>query len=270
MHTALTVAGSDPSGGAGIQADLKTMCAFGVFGMSAVTALTIQNTRSVSGVHEVPADMVRGQIEAVFDDIPPDAVKVGMVANAGIAAAIREALEKRDVPRLVIDPVMVSKSGCRLIHDDAVKETVRLMRTAVLVTPNLPEASLLADMDITTKDDMREAARKIQILGVQGVLVKGGALRGDADDFLLIGNDELWLTCPRIATRNTHGTGCTLSAAIVCGLAQGLSVTEATIQAKRYVTEAIKNGVDIGHGVGPLGHMAALAKRAGLPNGGCP
>ncbi len=270
MHTVLTIAGSDSSGGAGIQADLKTMCAFGMFGMSAITALTIQNTQSVRGMHEVPPDVVAGQIDAVFDDITVDAVKVGMVVNADIARAIRTSLAKRNVARLVVDPVMVSKSGCRLIHDDAVRETILLMKSAVLVTPNLPEASLLAGFDIHTKDDMRKAAYTIRDLGVAGVLVKGGALDGDADDFLLTSEGERWLPCPRIKTRHTHGTGCTLSAAIACGLAQGLSPTEATVQAKAYVTQTIRDGVDIGHGVGPLGHMVALSHRAGLPEGGCP
>ncbi len=261
--TMLTIAGSDSGGGAGIQVDLKTSCALGVFGMTAITAVTVQNTREVRDFMALPPEIVSGQMAAVFDDFCVDAVKVGMVADAAVAAAIREELEKRNAENVVVDPVMVSKSGCQLIHDDAVAQTIRLLPLSVLVTPNIPEAALLAGMGIRTHDDMAEAARRIQALGAPNVLVKGGALDGDADDYLLIGETGRWLNCPRIQTRNTHGTGCTLSAAVACGLALGKPVPEAVDDAKRYVTRAIRDGLPLGHGVGPLGHLADLYRNAG-------
>lgn len=258
MKNVLTIAGSDSGGSAGIQADLKTMCALGVFGMSAITAITVQNTMEVRAVHDIPPEVVAGQIEAVFDDIRVDAVKVGMVVNPHIARAIRTTLEKYGAENVVVDPVMVSKGGSRLLFEDSQKEIVLLSASAAVITPNLFEAELLAGMPIKTRDDMRRAACAIRDQGVNNVLVKGGRLDGDADDFLLHENGETWLECPRIHTRNTNGTGCTLSSAIACGLAKGMDLEQAVIHAKDYVTQAIKDGLDVGRGAGPLGHMVRL------------
>lgn len=264
MKTMLTIAGSDSGGGAGIQADVKTSCAFGVFGMTAVTAVTVQNTREVREFMALPPGIVAGQMAAVFDDFCVDAVKIGMVADAAVAAAIRGELTRRNAGNVVVDPVMMSKSGCQLIRDDAVAETIRLLPLSALATPNIPEAELLAGMDIRSHGDMAEAARRIQALGAVNVLVKGGALDGDADDYLLIGKTARWLNCPRIKTRNTHGAGCTLSAAVACGLALGKPVSDAVSDAKSYITQAIRDGLPLGHGVGPLGHMSGVYRKAGI------
>lgn len=266
MKNVLTIAGSDPSGGAGIQADLKTMGALGVFGMSAITALTVQNTREVRAVAPVSGDMVAKQIEAVFDDITVDAVKVGMIVNAEIAQAVTGVLRARKARNVVVDPVMVAKSGGRLIDDDAVKETLRLAEIATVVTPNLLEAALLADMEINTHADMEEAARKIQKHGVRNVMVKGGANRDDADDYLLADDAGFWLRCPRVPTENVHGAGCTLSSAIACRLALGKDIGQSVRDAKNYVTQAIRDSFRLGGGGGPLGHFAGLYRRAGMNN----
>ena len=264
MKHVLTIAGSDSCGCAGIQADLKTMTALGVFGMSAITAITVQNTREVRAVHELPPEIVTGQIDAVFDDIAVDAVKVGMVANAAVARAIREALDRRRPANVVVDPVMVSKSGCRLLSDGAVQEIMRLVASASLVTPNMPEAELMSGMKIRDRADMPAAARAIRAKGAVNVLVKGGRLTDSADDLLLLDDREIWLNCPRIPTRNVNGTGCTLSSAIACGLAKGHSVEEAVREGKRYVTEGIRFSLDIGQGPGPLGHFAAAREISAL------
>lgn len=258
MKHVLTIAGSDSGGSAGIQADLKTMCALGVFGMTALTAVTVQNTMEVRGVHEIPPEIVTGQIEAVFDDIRVDAVKVGMVVNPAVARAIRESLAKYAAANVVVDPVMVSKGGDRLLFEDSQREIMQLAADSALITPNMYEAELLAGRRIRVRADMREAALRIRDQGVRNVLVKGGRLDGDADDFLLLGDEEVWLDCPRIRTRNTNGTGCTLSSAIACGLAKGMPLKSAVAAAKEYVTQAIRDGLDVGHGAGPLGHLAQL------------
>ncbi len=264
MKHVLTVAGSDSSGGAGIQADLKTMCAFGVFGMSAITAITVQNTQDVRGVMAVPPETVAGQIDAVYDDIRVDAVKVGMVMNAPVATAISDALARHGAINIVVDPVMVSKSGCPLIDDDAVQATVRLASHAVLTTPNLREASLLADMEVTDHAGMEEAARRIHAKGIDNVLVKGGGLKDDADDYLLLGDAGMWLRCDRVPTTNLHGAGCSLSSAVACGLAKGLDVHDAVTAAKAFVTQAIRDSLTVGKGVGPLGHLSEVYRRAGV------
>ncbi|MDR1612357.1 MAG: bifunctional hydroxymethylpyrimidine kinase/phosphomethylpyrimidine kinase [Planctomycetota bacterium] len=258
MKHVLTIAGSDSGGSAGIQADLKTMCALGVFGMSALTAVTAQNTMGVRGVHEIPHEIVTGQIDAVFEDIRVDAVKVGMVANSAVARAVRAALSKHAAVNVVVDPVMVAKSGDRLLSEDSQREIMLLAAGSALVTPNLYEAELLAGVKIRTRADMREAALRIRDQGVGNILVKGGRFDGDADDFLLIGDEEIWLECPRIKTRNTNGTGCTLSSAIACGLAEGMPLRDAATEAKKYVTQAIRDGLDVGCGAGPLGHLVRL------------
>ncbi len=264
MKNVLTIAGSDSSGGAGIQADLKTMCAFGVFGMSAITSLTVQNTCEVRAVMAAPADIVRGQIDAVFDDIDVHAVKIGMVVNADIAGAVTDALLSRRARNIVVDPVMVSKSGGRLIDDDAVRETMRAAKTAALITPNMLEAALLAGMEVRSHRDMEAAARVIQAQGVANVLVKGGGSARHADDFLLMGTEGVWLRCERVPTRNVHGAGCSLSSAIACGLALGQDVGRAVREAKGYITQAIRDSFSPGKGGGPLGHLAELYRRAGM------
>lgn len=264
MKNVMTIAGSDSSGGAGIQADIKTMSALGVFGMSAITALTEQNTSEVRAVMSVPADVVAGQIAAVFDDIRVDAVKIGMIVNADIARAVLDELKSREVRHVVVDPVMVAKSGGRLIDDDAVKETMRLAEVAEIMTPNLYEAELLADMKIESHADMEEAARRIQRHGVRNVMVKGGAHQEDADDYLLVENKGTWLRCPRVPTKNVHGAGCTLSSAIASYLALGKDTADAVHAAKDYVTQAIRDSFRLGKGGGPLGHFAALYRRANI------
>lgn len=256
MKNVLTIAGSDSCGCAGIQADLKTMGALGVFGMSAITAVTVQNTQGVRDFLAMPPEIVGGQIDAVFDDVRVDAVKIGMVASAAVARTIRETLARRDVPNLVVDPVMVSKTGSSLFDGDAVREIMNLARASTLATPNLYEAELMAGVKIAGRDDMPAAARAIRAKGVVNVLVKGGRLQREADDFLLLDGEEIWLNSPRVPTKNNNGTGCTLSSAIACGLAEGFSLREAVEKAKAYVTEALQHSLDIGHGAGPLGHFA--------------
>lgn len=264
MKNTLTIAGSDSSGGAGIQADLKTMCALGVFGMSAITAITAQNTCEVRSVMPLPPDIVAAQIAAVFDDIPVDAVKVGMIVNADIARAVAEVLVAHSAKNIVLDPVMVAKSGGRLIDETAARETMRLAEFAAIITPNLHEAELLAGIPINSHDDMEAAAKIIQKQGVDNVIIKGGANSDDADDYLLHGEEGEWLRCPRVPTNNIHGAGCTLSSAIACYLALDYSVPDAVRQAKKYVTQAIIHSISLGKGNGPLGHLALLYQQAGL------
>lgn len=261
MRNVLSIAGSDSAGCAGIQADLKTMGALGVYGMTAIAAVTVQNTQGVRAFQKLPPEIVSGQINAVFDDIRVDAVKVGMVGDADVAAVVGETLNRRCAVNVVVDPVMVSKNGSRLLSDGAVMEVKRLVEAADLATPNLFEAELLADMPIHSREDMEKAARAIQEWGPDAVLIKGGRLEGDADDYLLVRGEGIWLNCPRIDTPNTNGTGCTLSSAIACGLAEGKVMEDAVRAAKRYVTQAIRDSLDIGHGNGPLGHYAALYRR---------
>ena len=257
MKRALTIAGSDSGGGAGIQADLKTFAAHGVYGTSAITALTAQNTRGVTGVHAVPAEFVTQQIEAVAGDIGCDAVKTGMLATSAIVEVVAAAVESLDLPNLVVDPVMIAKGGDRLLEEDAVHAIrTALLRLAHVVTPNIPEAEVLAEMPIHSIDDMREAARRILKLGPRAVIIKGGHFPGDAAiDLLVDGSSELRLTAPRLNVRNTHGTGCTFAAAIAARLAHGDSLDAAARAAKEYVTGAMRHGLDIGSGHQPLGHF---------------
>ena len=264
MRRVLTIAGSDPSGGAGIQADLKTMCALGVFGMSAVTAVTVQNTQKVYDVQEINPEIVSGQVEAVLSDIGADAVKIGMIPSLDAMRAVRDRLLRHKVRNIVLDPVMVSKSGCRLLKSEVELELITLFPLAEVVTPNLAEAAALSGLEIARPDDMIAAARKIQELGARNVLVKGGGWTDNSDDFLLLGDVSVWLRCPHIDTKNTHGTGCTLSSAIACNLAGGASLRDAVERAKDYVTQAIRDSLDIGHGVGPLGHLVQLYRAAGV------
>jgi hydroxymethylpyrimidine/phosphomethylpyrimidine kinase len=257
MKRALTIAGSDSSGGAGIQADLKTFAAHGVYGTSAITALTAQNTRGVYGVHLVPAEFVTQQIEAVTGDIGCDAVKTGMLATSAIVEAVAAAVEALDLPNLVVDPVMVAKAGDRLLDADAVHAMRRtLLRRARVVTPNIPEAEALSGVAIRTLDDMRRAAHVILELGPQSVVVKGGHLEGpDAVDLLVHADGERTFTAPRLDVRHTHGTGCTFAAALAARLARGETLDEAVAVAKQYVTGAMRHGVDVGSGHQPLGHF---------------
>lgn len=265
MKKVLTIAGSDSGGGAGIQADLKTMCALGVFGMSVITAVTAQNTRSVLAVQEISVELVQKQIEAVFTDIGADAVKIGMVSSVPIIRAIREGLLLYKVKNIVADPVMVSKSGFHLLREDAVEAVKELVAIADIVTPNIPEAELLCGFPVGDGAEMRAAAEKIAAMGAKNVLIKGGHRVGEnAADLLLTPGGFIELPARRIDTKNTHGTGCTLSSAIACGLARGQSVEEAVRVAKEYITRAIGDSLPIGSGAGPVGHLTELYRRAGV------
>jgi hydroxymethylpyrimidine/phosphomethylpyrimidine kinase len=257
MRTALTIAGSDSGGGAGIQADLKTFAAHGVFGTSAITAVTAQNTLGVTCWQALPGDLVTAQIEAVAGDIGADAVKVGMLGTAAIVEAVAAAIASLDLPHVVVDPVMIAKGGHRLIEEDAVAAMrAELLPRAHVITPNLPEAEALADMRILTLDDMREAGRRILALGPRVVLVKGGHLEGDESiDVACSAEGSYELRGPRIASTNTHGTGCTLSSAIAANLANGLPERDALTAARAYLEGAIRHAPAIGHGHGPLHHF---------------
>lgn len=264
MKTALTIAGSDCSGGAGIQADLKTMCALGVFGMSVITAITAQNTQKVYDVREIDPAMVAAQIDAVFVDIPPDAVKIGMVSNVDTMRVIREKLHEHKAANIVLDPVIMSKSGCRLIEKSVERELTTLFPVAAIVTPNFGEAEALTGRTLSGPDDMIAAAEEIRSMGASAVMIKAGPREENCDDLLLLDGSPIWLREGRVSTDNTHGSGCTLSSAIACRLAAGLSLRAAVEEAKAYVTGAIRDALAIGLGVGPLGHLAELYRRAGV------
>lgn len=264
MKKVLTIAGSDSCGGAGIQADIKTMDALGVYGMSVICAVTAQNTLGVSAVQEIEPGVVRAQLKAVFQDIPVDGVKIGMVSSSQIICTIREELQYFQAKNIVLDPVMVSKSGYFLLQQEAVEALKGLIAIADLVTPNIPEAEVLTGMTIKTLDDMKAAAREIQKLGPAHVLIKGGHRADDANDVLLSGDKFSILPGAKIVTANTHGTGCTLSSAIASLLARGHTIEEAVRAAKTYLTEAIRNSFSIGQGVGPVGHLINLYQKAGM------
>ena len=254
---ALTIATSDSGGGAGIQADLKAFAAAGVHGMSALVALTAQNTVGVLAVHELPPEFVRAQLEAVVDDIGVDAAKTGMLFSTAVIETVADFLAEHPV-QLVVDPVLIASSGAQLFQDDAVETLVgRLFPLATVVTPNLPEAESLAGIPVASRPDMEEAARRIHRLGPRYVLVKGGHLKGDAIDLLWNGKVFTAFRAPRIDSGNTHGTGCTLSAAIAAGLARGQAIGDAIRDAKAYVTRAIREGFAAGRGVGQLRHFIA-------------
>jgi hydroxymethylpyrimidine/phosphomethylpyrimidine kinase len=254
---ALTIAGSDPSGGAGIQADLKTFQQFGVYGEAVLTLLTVQNTRGVSRLELVAPDLVRDQIAALLDDMPPAAIKTGALGSAPAIEAVADALKLvRNVP-LVIDPVMLSKNGAKLLDDQGVDALRRhLLPFAYLVTPNLLEAEALTGRKVQTIDQMADAARALADNGVRNLLIKGGHLDGDAVDLLLTNGTVELYPSPRIPTRHTHGTGCVYSAAITAGVADGLALTEAVRRAKRFVSAAIANHPGFGKGSGPLDFWA--------------
>ncbi len=267
MRVALTIAGSDSSGGAGIQADLKTFQALGVFGASAVTAVTVQNTQKVYDIQEIRPQIVHDQITCLFDDFPIHAVKIGMVASVALIEAIARALNSIDgLPPVILDPVMISKSGYALLQPDAREALVRhLFPLAAVVTPNLPEAEALLDETIADIDAMKAAARGVSALGAKMVVVKGGHLgQGRATDVLFDGVSFKLLESRRIDTANTHGTGCTFSSAIAAYMARGQSFFDAVARAKFYITGAIENGFELGRGCGPTHHFFDLYRRAGM------
>ncbi|HXF56460.1 MAG TPA: bifunctional hydroxymethylpyrimidine kinase/phosphomethylpyrimidine kinase [Actinomycetota bacterium] len=254
MPRALTIAGSDSGGGAGIQADLKTFAVLGVWGMSAITSITVQNTKGVSGVADVPAETVGAQIRAVVTDVGVDAAKTGMLSSQAIIEAVADAAEEVGVPNLVVDPVFVSKHGHPLLRPDAVEALrTRILPLATLVTPNLHEAAGLAGFPVSSREDMRRAGRAILALGPRAVLVKGGHLQGErADDLFVDAEREEWVEGERVDTPHTHGTGCVLSAAIAAHLARGEELLEAVRKGKAFVTEAIRHALPLGEGIGPV------------------
>ncbi|HBV88905.1 bifunctional hydroxymethylpyrimidine kinase/phosphomethylpyrimidine kinase [Desulfosporosinus sp.] len=265
MKQVLTIAGSDSSGGAGIQADLKTFSAHGVFGMSVITAVTAQNTQGVFAVQDISKDVIAKQIEAIFDDIEVDGVKIGMVSQVPTIEVIVEQLRIYKPKTIVLDPVMVSKSGYHLLNPEAEATLIKeLLPMAMVVTPNIPEAEVMTNKSIHTLKHMEEAAKAIFQMGVKNVLLKGGHLEEDSIDILFDGQEFRYYSSARIATKNTHGTGCTLSSAITANLALGHSLNQAITLAKEYITIAIQNSLPIGKGVGPTHHFYTLYKKAGL------
>lgn len=266
MKTALTIAGSDSGGGAGIQADIKAMQANGVFAASILTAVTAQNTVAVTRAFELPLDVIEAQIDAVFDDIPVDATKTGMLATSAVIALVARKVKERGIRPLVVDPVMVSKSGFALLQSDAVATLkAELLPLATLVTPNIPEAELLADQEIRSIEAAHDAARRIHALGAGAVLINGGHLQDEkeATDILYDGRQFYTFNAPRIATPHTHGTGCTYASAITANLAKGHTLRGAIARAKRYVTDAIRHGFPLGSGHGPTDHFYFL-RRSGI------
>jgi hydroxymethylpyrimidine/phosphomethylpyrimidine kinase len=258
IKSAMTIAGSDPSGGAGLQADLKTFHQFGVYGTSIVTLLTVQNTVSVRSVETVSPEMVLAQMDAVLEDIPPAAAKTGALGTAAIVRAVGRRLRNCKFP-LIVDPVMVSKHGLALMTEEARVSVIEwLFPGAFLVTPNLEEASVLTGSPVTAMPQMEEAARKIHGFGMESVLIKGGHLAGEAVDLLYAGGQFHYFSSPRIQTRNTHGTGCTFSAAITALIAQGCALPEAVTRAKKFITLAIESNPGLGAGFGPVNHHAKI------------
>jgi hydroxymethylpyrimidine/phosphomethylpyrimidine kinase len=256
MKTTLTIAGSDSCGGAGIQADIKTMTAYGVYAMSAVTALTAQNTTGVADIMEVAPEFLGRQLDSIFTDIYPDAVKIGMVSSADLIETISERLKFYRAKNIVLDPVMISTSGSKLLRDDAVTALKKyLLRQAVLLTPNIPEASVLSGIPVVNEEDMIKAAEIISGEYGCAVLCKGGHSVNDASDLLYRSNGYSWFIGERIDNLNTHGTGCTLSSAIASGLAKDMDLETSIRLAKEYVTGALKAMLDLGKGNGPLNHM---------------
>lgn len=262
MKTALTIAGSDSSGGAGIQADIKTMMANGVYAMSAVTALTAQNTTGVTGIMEATPEFLARQLDCIFTDIRPDAVKIGMVSSPGLIAVIAEKLGQYSVGNIVLDPVMVATSGARLISEDAVEELkAKLLPAADVLTPNIPEAEVLSGIKITTTEEMEKAAGEIGEVYGCAVLLKGGHALNDANDYLFQNGRGKWFSGQRIHNPNTHGTGCTLSSAIASNLAKGFELEESVQRAKEYISGALAAMLDLGKGSGPMNHGFDIKSR---------
>lgn len=259
MKKVLTIAGSDCSGGAGIQADLKTIAAHKMYGMSAITALTAQNTTGVYGILESTPEFLANQLDCIFTDIFPDAVKIGMVSSAPLIRIIAQKLGQYAPKNIVVDPVMISTSGSKLLADDAAGELCQqLLPLATLLTPNLPEAEALSGLRICSEEDMIAAAQKIAQIYPCAILVKGGHFGSSADDLLYLSGECHWFRSARIQTKNTHGTGCTLSSAIACNLAAGDSLPDSVLHAKKYVGGALADGLNLGAGNGPLNHCYAL------------
>ena len=271
LPVALTIAGSDSGGGAGIQADLKTFAALGVHGTSAITAVTAQNTLGVSDYAELPLGIIRAQIDNVADDLAPTAAKTGMLASPEIIAVVAGAIQDHGIARLVVDPVMVAKGGAKLLQEDAVEALrVRLIPLATVITPNLPEAEVLLGRRIAGRDERERAARDLVGLGCRAAVLKGGHADDDADDVVWDGRTLRWLQGTRIDTRNTHGSGCTFSAAIAAHLARGSQIEDALLEAKAFVTGAIRDSLDIGHGHGPVNPMWHLMRNLPRGVGGVP
>lgn len=259
MKKVLTIAGSDCSGGAGIQADIKTITVHKMYAMSAITALTAQNTTGVYGIFESTPEFVGEQLDCIFQDIRPDAVKIGMVSNVDIIEVIAQKLLQYKAENIVVDPVMVSTSGGKLLSDNAIDALkTHLFSIAAVITPNIPEAEVLTGFSIKSKEDMQKAAEKISKVTCGSVLVKGGHLEYCADDLLYNKANAYWFEAPKIENPNTHGTGCTLSSAIACNLALGLNIVESIKNAKEYITGALKANLKLGKGRGPLNHCFNL------------
>lgn len=262
MRTALTIAGSDSSGGAGIQADIKTMTMNGVYAMSAITALTAQNTTGVTGIMEADPEFLAEQIDDVFKDIRPDAVKIGMVSSGGLIEVIADRLENYSAENIVVDPVMAATSGAKLISEDAIAVLrKKLLPMAAVITPNIPESEVLAEMQIRTPEDMIMAAGRISRAYGSAVLCKGGHHMNDANDLLFSDGQYQWLMGKRINNPNTHGTGCTLSSAIAANLAKGFDLFTSVSRAKDYISGALSAMLDLGHGSGPMNHAFNLQGR---------
>lgn len=256
LKKVLTIAGSDCSGGAGIQADIKTITAHKMYAMSAITALTAQNTTGVYGVLEADAAFVSQQIDCIFSDIRPDAVKIGMVSNSKIIETIADKLISYKAENIVVDPVMVSTSGSRLLNEDAINVLkTKLLPLGAVITPNIPEAEVLSGLEIHTEADMVKAAEEISKLLTGGILIKGGHLETTANDLLYVSGTIHWFESQRVNNPNTHGTGCTLSSSIACNLAAGYPLEQAISNAKAYITGALMDGLNLGKGSGPLNHM---------------
>lgn len=259
MKKVLTIAGSDCSGGAGIQADIKTITVHKMYAMSAITALTAQNTTGVYGILDAGPEFVAKQLDCIFTDIRPDAVKIGMVSSAPIICIIADKLEKYAAANIVVDPVMVSTSGGKLLNDDAIEALMgRLFPLSSIITPNIPEAETICGFEIKNKTEMERAAALLAGKTPGAVLIKGGHLSDSADDLLYCAGEAIWLRGEKFETKNTHGTGCTLSSAIACNLAAELPIKESVKKAKDYVGGALKAGLDLGHGSGPLEHTYVL------------
>jgi len=256
MNLALTIAGSDSSGGAGIQADIKTFFAHGVYGMSVITSITAQNTTGVLEIEDVSDEMVNLQMKAIFDDLYPNSIKIGMVSNKNIIKVIAKNLKLYHANKVVLDPVMISKSGSHLLKADAIDALKKeLIPLSLIVTPNLMEASELTNKKVTNVYEMKEASKKILELGPKTVLIKGGHLCEDAIDIFYDGKEFYEIKSERIETKNTHGTGCTYSSAIAANLALGYDLFDSILKAKEYITGAIRFSLSIGHGVGPTNHF---------------
>ncbi len=262
MRKALTIAGSDCSGGAGIQADLKTMTLNGVYAQSAITALTAQNTTGVSNILDVDENFLKDQLDMIFDDIYPDAIKIGMVSNSSLISVIAKELKERKAKNIVVDPVMVSTSGSKLLKDEAIDSLKKeLLPLADLLTPNIPEAEILSDMKIKTVDDMKKSAYIISNKFKCATLLKGGHSLNDANDYLFEDGRGIWFKGKRINNPNTHGTGCTLSSAIAANLAKGFDMENSIKMAKEYLSNALLDMLDLGKGSGPMNHAFDIKEK---------